>query len=118
MHPYRTAAPRKKLQTHRGSKFTAAAFALGMVAIGASTGATCQKQQAVAGDVGQLVQCVLTHASTDADPNFETIAAECGGVAVTTVVEIITAVLTSETPPDAGVAPTPATLALKKVHHK
>lgn len=65
----------------------------------------------VVNDVGSLAACVIQHVEQDADPTFETIAAECAGVAVSDVVQIVTALTVT---PDAGAAP--ATRALK-VHH-
>ncbi len=99
--------------------FAAAMMLAGGVTIGASMGASCQTGQTVAGDVGQVAACVIQHATTDVDPTFETIAAECGGIAVTSVVEIIEALITAQAPSDAGVPVTPASAkAAVRVHHK
>ena len=81
---------------------------MGFMALGASTGANCQKDATVVSEAEQLINCVLTHEVTDPDPTFEGIALECGGIAVATVVSIIGAATTSA---DGGVA-------AKRVHHR
>jgi hypothetical protein len=71
------------------------------------------KGAAIATSVGDVAACVISHAENDKDPTFETIAAECSGVAVSDVVTIVTALAAA---PDGGAAEA-TVLRYRAIHH-
>ncbi len=70
---------------------------------------------AVAGDLGSIAACVISHVETDPDPTYEGIAGECAGAAVTDVVAIVGSLLT---PVDAGASAAAPSTKARMVHHK